>query len=185
MSIDVEIIPTVSELFTWGLFKEALLAAKMSESARRFIGESPHLVAAGTEERVPDSTVLGPKAVFSFEFREGGSLGINADRNADCYTNEDEYLQDFGRNLDANTIEQLAKVWKEIGFSYQVESYARRHRHEPEVFVAAATIVARLCSGRIIVKDSGLFSVPVGIYSEDQFRDVKAMFFVDSAGNRY
>jgi hypothetical protein len=185
MSIDVEIIPTVPKLFTWGALKASLVATQLSKPARALIGESPQLVDLRTKQRVADNLPLDPKGFYAFEFREGSTLAFDIDRNADCYTNEEEYLQDFGRNLDTNTIEQLAKVWKEIGISYQLESYAGRHRHEPEVFVAVAAIVADLCSGRIIVKDSDLFSVPVGIYSAAQFRDARATFFVDADGNRY
>ena len=56
------------------------------------------------------------------------TLGIGIHKNEPNYVDELDYLEDFGRNLDAATIQSLAQKWQSIGYDYGVTTNAGRSR---------------------------------------------------------
>ena len=100
------------------------------------------------------------------------TLGIGIHKNEPNYVDELDYLEDFGRNLDAATIQSLAQKWQSIGYDYGVTTNAGRSRWEPPLFVALTAAIAHMSEGYVIVM-SDEFTLDVGVYTPDVFQQAE------------
>lgn len=172
MSIEVDIIPNVSDGISWNAIKERLFHYELPGSSRRLLGDNPLLIERRTNRFIDDAEALLPTHYYRFKLEENNTLGLGIDSNAQTYTNEKEYLEDFGRNLEEEKREDLASLWRSIGFSYSVSSGAGRNTGEMGLLVALAEILAELSNGYVLIEDSHVFNLPVGCYTAEQFKHV-------------
>lgn len=178
MSIDLYIFPTSPENFYWGELKSKFLELLTPEDAQRLGTVS--LLKLGSEEVLAEDKKLyipsqknGEHYYLSLDIPNTLMIGIN--NNESTYLSEVDFLEDFGRNLDATTIQSLVQEWKSIGFTYNVTTNAGRSKWEPPLFVALASTIAYLCKGYIIVMSKD-FSLDVGVYTPAAFQKAKTKF---------
>jgi hypothetical protein len=175
MSIDVEIIPQSASPISWQVLRQRLLAYPLPEGARGLLGDQPQLTVAGTHGVVAEKELLVPTNVYGFQLAEDNTLGLDVQTNAETYADEQEFLEDFARNLEQARRDALAAQWQAVGFSYGAITHGGRNRNEGPIFVALAVIVAQLCDGQILIKDDA-FSLPVGCYTPEEFRGAHTRF---------
>jgi hypothetical protein len=176
MSIDVEIIPTSASPISWQRVRQRLMTYPLPEAARGLLGDQPQLITAGSHRVVAESDLLLPRSVYEFKLPQDNTLGLDIQTNAETYTNEADYLDDFARNLQEAQRRTLAQQWQAVGFSYEVTSTGGRNRNEAPLLVALAAILAELCSGHILILSTGPFSLPVGCYTPQQVREANTYF---------
>lgn len=177
MSIDLDVFPTNADLFTWKQLKNKFQELLSFEDRER-IGK-PSLLKLNPKIKIEDDEQLSFHSedhVFYYpSFDISSTLSIGITKNKSNYTNELEYLEDFGRNLDTQNIQKLAQQWKEVGYTYGLTTYAGRSKWEPDLFVALATAIAYLCQGYVIVMND-VFTVDVGVYNLQEFQQAKMTF---------
>lgn len=169
MSVDVEIIPTSARPLRWGDIKHRIDRSALPPGACGLLGAEPCLHELGTHRLVPDHEPLTPPHYYYFRLAQPNTLSLAVERNEDVGANEHDVIDDFGRNLSQQERRALAATWHGAGLCYVLESTGGRHLHELPLFIAIATSIAHLCGGRIIISDSGIFSLGVGIYRPEQF----------------
>lgn len=175
MSIDLDIFPTTPEFICWGSLKDRFLKLLTPEDVERLGKVS--LFRRGSNEVVAeeDKLFIDSNKNYSHYYLSSdipNTLGISMGRNEPNYVDEFEYLDDYGHNLDAATIQILAQKWKSIGYNYEVTSMAGRSKHEPPLFVALAAAIAHLCEGYVIVMSDN-FTKDVGVYTPDVFQQAE------------
>lgn len=178
MSIDLDIFPTSPEYFYWGELKDKFLELLTPEDMQRLGKVS--LYKLGSDEVVAEDakiSIPGDKNhnCYYLSLDIPNTLGMNIYRNEPNYVSELDMLEDFGRNLDAATIQTLVQKWKSIGNVYGVTSMAGRSRWEPSLFVALAAAIAHLCQGYVIVMSDN-FTLDVGVYTPEVFQQAKMKF---------
>ena len=171
MSIDIDIFPTSPEYFCWGELKNKFWELLTSEDRQRLGKVSLHQL--GSDKMVQENE----KILFSNDKDYNNyylssdipnNLGINICKNESNYVSEIDMLEDFGRNLDAATIQTLVQKWKAVGYVYGVNLVVRK-RYQPRLFVALATAIAYLCKGYVI-NMSDRFTLDVGVYAPNVFQ---------------
>lgn len=178
MSIDLDIFPTSPEYFYWGELKDKFLELLTPEDKQR-IGQVS-LCKLGSDEIVAENEKISLLSdqnhdCYYLSLDIPNTLGIGISRNEPNYVSEVDMLEDFGRNLDAATIQTLVQQWKSVGYVYGVTTLAGRSRWEPPLFVALAAAIAHLCKGYVIVMHDN-FTVDVGVYKPDVFQQAKMIF---------
>lgn len=164
MSAELEVLPQIPRTICWGEVQEQLGRLSVGDDLRSFFGPSPTLVrtAEGTFE---DSSLdLIPESFYSVVTPEKTSLAINIQSNASSSTNEYEILEDNIQNRTTIEMSQIARRWREVGYSIGVESYGRRHTAELKAAIAVAIAFAMLCEGLILVKET-FSNVCSGVYA--------------------
>ena len=178
MSIDLYILPTSPESFYWGKLKDKFLELLTLEDARRLGTVS--LLKLGSDEVVTEEKKLYIPSQEDPEYYYlaldiPNTLGIGINKNESTYLSEVDFLEDFGRNLDAATIQTLIQKWQSIGFTYDVTTNAGRSRWEPPLFVALSAAIAHLCQGYVIVMNDN-FTLDVGVYTPEVFQQAQMKF---------
>lgn len=178
MSIDLYIFPTSPEYFSWGELKEKFLELLTPEDIS-LIGKVS-LCKSGSDKTIAENErlTIPSKKNDNFYYLSLGipsTLGISIGKNKSTYLSEIDFLEDFGRNLDAATIQTLVQKWQSIGLHYTVTTMAGRSKWEPPLFVALAAAIAHLCQGYVIVMSSN-FTLDVGVYTPDVFQQAKMKF---------
>ncbi len=69
------------------------------ERERALLGNQPQLTEAGTQRLITEDEPLAAFNVYRFRLMQDNTLALDVQTNADTYTNEFEYLDDFARNL--------------------------------------------------------------------------------------
>jgi hypothetical protein len=72
-------------------------------------------VELGTNKEIGNQQPILATKYYRFHLTRYNTLILACDRNTDTYTNEQEFVEDFGRNLDAISRSQLSDRWKEVG----------------------------------------------------------------------
>jgi len=112
---------------------------------------------------------------YFFTFAVSNTLSLTARPNKNNL-NEQEYLQDYGRNIDSETVRDLAQRWREAGHFYGLTSLMGRSLPEPHLFVGLASALATVCRGYVIVMNDGILDLGVGVYSPEQFKLAQPRF---------
>ncbi|MGG6294147.1 hypothetical protein ACQ4M4_06965 [Leptolyngbya sp. AN02str] len=175
MSVDIEVIPVKNKTFTWEALKFELLALSLDQQVSLLLGREPKLLKLSSRHEVEVGQVILPTNYYCFQLTRDNTLMLSCDKNAETYTDEQAYLDDFGRNLTPDIRAYISKCWAEVGYSYAVESWGGRTEGETVLLVAISKAIARLLDGFIVIKDD-LFSLPVGVYSPSEFSSCKPMF---------
>lgn len=175
MSIELYIFPTSPEYFSWVELKSKFLELLTLEDTERLGTVS--LLKLGSNEIVADDEQLFIPSQKNYRhyylsMSIPNTLGIGISENKSSYLDEFDFLEDFGRNLDAATIKTLAQKWHLVGRSYIVTTNAGRSRWEPPLFVALAAAIAHLCKGYVIVMSDN-FTLDVGVYKPNVFQQAK------------
>lgn len=180
MSIDLDIFPTSPKYFYWGELKNKFLELLTSEDAQR-LGKLSLLRLGSDELVIEDAKISIPDDKnynhYYLSLDIPNTIGISMGRNEPNYVSEIDMLEDFGRNLNAATIETLAQKWKSVGYVYGLTSMAGRSRWEPPLFVALAAAIAHLCQGYVIVMSDN-FTLDVGVYTPTEFQQAKMKFSI-------
>jgi hypothetical protein len=87
----------------------------LSNDAAILLGSNPKLVELGTNKEIGNQQPILATKYYRFHLTRYNTLILACDRNTDTYTNEQEFVEDFGRNLDAISRSQLSDRWKEVG----------------------------------------------------------------------
>ncbi|PSB19176.1 hypothetical protein C7B65_12945 [Phormidesmis priestleyi ULC007] len=169
MSIEVDIIPTSNRAIVWSDLQSQLLLHPLADEARTLLGQTPVLLELGTNQQVEGKQALLPTKYYHFQLAHSNALTLSCERNSETYTNEQEYLEDFGRNLDSNLRAYISRCWAEVGYGYTVGSAGGRAKGEVILLAALAKDIASLSDSFIVIKEAGLFNLSVGVYSPDQF----------------
>jgi hypothetical protein len=170
MSIDLYIIPTISNVITWGELLAKFLELLTPEE-REPIGE-PSLIKARSHDIAELSEKLLIYHYYSLSLAVPNTLSFGCFENTAVSLDELSFVEDYGRNLERASIQTIAQQWQAVGYTYEVTSGGGRSRWEPPLFVALSAALADLCQGYVIVMDS-CFTLDIGIYSSQQFRPAK------------
>jgi hypothetical protein len=170
MSIDLYIIPTISNVITWGELKTKFLELLTPEE-REPIGE-PSLIKFRSHDVAQLSEQLLIDCYYSLSLAVRNTLSVGCFENKLMCVDELGFVGEFGRNLERASIQTIAQQWQAVGYTYEVTSGGGRSRWEPPLFVALSAALADLCQGYVIVMDS-CFTLDIGIYSSQQFRQAK------------
>ena len=178
MSIDLYIFPTNPEYFCWSQLKEKFLELLTLAEVQKIGAIS--LLKLGSDETVAEKETIsipGDKNhnYYYLSLDIPNTIGMNIRRNEPNYVSELDMLEDFGRNLDATTIQTLVEKWKSIGYVYGVTTHVGRSKWEPSLFVALAAAIAHLCQGYVIVMSND-FTLDVGVYTPAVFQQTKMKF---------
>lgn len=178
MSIDLCVFPTSPENFCWGELKNKFLELLIFEDRQR-LGDIS-LRQLGSNEIVLEKENIDflPNENHNYYYLSSdipNTLGMNIRENEQNYVSELDMLEDFGRNLDAATIQTLVQKWKSVGYVYGVTSMGGRSKWEPPLFIALATAIAYLCEGYVIVMSND-FTLDVGVYTPSIFQQAKMKF---------
>jgi hypothetical protein len=179
MSLDVDIIPSTQEFFTWGELRDKLTNCQLDAGPRQLLGGNPQLADVGTKKIVDISERLTPYRFLYFKLAGDNTLGFDITSNGPkekTYLDEQAYIDDYARNLSQEKKNDIASRWYEVGFGCSVITSGGRAKDEPPLFLAVAVAIAELCRGFVLVKDNGRFSLPVGCYTAEEFRDAKPLF---------
>jgi hypothetical protein len=85
------------------------------------------------------------------------------------------YLTDFGRNLVSTEVSEIFDHWMSAGFLISIASGGGRPQGELKKLMDLAVAVAQLTLGYVVVKDSTIHNVPVGIYRPDEIINLREM----------
>lgn len=167
MSIDLDIAPQQAGGMTWADLRRQW-RQRLGDAGADMLGLEPKLCRIADSMPVAEDSLLTPPSHYSFALAVPCTLSLSIMRNDD---NLDEalYLEDFGRNLDAATMAELAEKWRRVGFYCEISSGGGRSAVEPVLFIALACALADLCDGHIIVMNDGRFDLGVGVYAPTQF----------------
>lgn len=169
MSIEIEIFATTQTLFTW-----AELRTTRQEINRDFDylpRFDARLRMLGTDQIVEDSETLMLRKPVYLDLGFDNTLSLMRAPNSNL--NERDFLEDYGTNLDQETIEEFISAWKRAGYYYVITSMAGRCKYELDMAITLATSVARLCSGGILVLYPDVFTLSYGVYTPEQFIKAK------------
>lgn len=166
MSIDLGIAPRRAADFDWGSLRRQW--EQRLGDAGRMLGPNPQLYHLGTATPVAEDERLVPSSHYSFNLVVPCTLSLSVMENAPDL-DESLYLEDYGRNLDAAMLAELAEQWRRVGHNYEISSGGGRSKLEPELFKALACALADLCDGHVIVMNDGVFDLGVGVYTPAQF----------------
>ncbi|MFP4346514.1 MAG: hypothetical protein ACLFU8_17650 [Anaerolineales bacterium] len=173
MSIDVDVIPTLSTVVCWEEV-ESRLRENLGAAAARLLGEAPQLYALGSDElQMPDDP-LSVEGVYYLNLGVQNTLGLSAMSNS---SDVDEllYLEDYGRNLDPETLPALAERWREAGHYYAITSFAGRGPEELHILRALAAALAETCRGYVVLMHDWIFDLDVGIYTPEEFKGAQVV----------
>ena len=171
MSVDLIVIPTVSEFLFWDKIKTRFQRIITPEE-KEAIGDISFIkFRAGFKEVIEDNHQLSSIGVYSLRIKIPCTLTISLFLNEDENTALD-FLEDYGRNLEAETIKTFAASWKELNYSYQITSFGGRSRIECSLFVALTSAIASKCNGYVMVMEN-VFDLEIGVYKPEQFKLAK------------
>jgi hypothetical protein len=164
MSFDLDIVPTRSAPFSAG----ALVAgwARRLDARAALLGAPPRLRRLGSGGVLADDEIIAAPSHVVFELAVANTLTLSASPN-EGNLDEREYLEDYGRNVDAPAIEGLAAAWRRAGYWYALSSGGGRSVDEPALLIGLAAAVADLCDGRVVVTSDGILDLGVGVYTPD------------------
>jgi hypothetical protein len=178
MSIDVDILPALNVLPSWKRLRDDLFASRLPASALQLLGQNPLLIEVASSQSVTPTDSLVRAGSYRFQLTENNTLGLAIDNNSDIGVVESDYLADFGENLSMIKRQELATRWRDVGYSCTVSSFAGRHRDEPFLLAALATVLASFNHGMVVVKSAGIFNLPVGCYTPEVFKEAVPTFFL-------
>src|SRR5204863_5197814 len=92
-------------------------------------------------------------------------------KELDSETSVDELLRSWAANRDSQFRDRLAISWRNAGYDISVESMASRSKTELEIFIPIAACFAEYLNGYIIITEHGDFSLKIGLYAPQEFRD--------------
>ncbi len=169
MSLEIEIVPTrLSQLYWKDI--EARWRAGLSPALNLLLGQTPRLYRLKTREvHPPNIPLIWDKGYYYFELAVPNTLGLSLTSNIGVI-DEVEMLEDFGRNLEPDTIHSLAATWRQIGHTGEISSFGGRGPQELPLLVALGAAVAELCEGYIILMHSNFFDLDAGVYRPEEFR---------------
>lgn len=172
MSIDLDIFPTSPTKFEWNKLKSKLFELLTTE-VRQNIG-AISLYELGSNRIIPKEEILSispPKNSkhYYLSLDVANTIGLSLSKNEPNYVDEFDYLDDYGRNLDAATIQTLAQKWQSLDMHYSVTTHAGRSKYEPSLFIALAAAIAHLCQGYVIVMSDD-FTLDIGVYTPAEFK---------------
>ncbi|MEM8830792.1 MAG: hypothetical protein AAGE96_15740 [Cyanobacteria bacterium P01_G01_bin.19] len=177
MSIDLYIFPTSPEYFYWGELKNKFWELLTLEDRQRLGEISLHQLGSRKIVQENEKIIFLHSKDYNFYYISSdipSNLGINISRNEPNYVNEIDMLEDFGRNLDAATIQTLIQQWKAVGYGYEV-NLVLREKYQTRLFIALAAAIAFLCRGYVInINDR--FTLDVGVYAPNIFQQAKMNF---------
>lgn len=167
MSIDLNIAPQKAGAITWGNLCRQW-RHRLGEAGADMLGPEPQLCRIGESVPVAEDDLLVPSSHYFLTLAVPCTLSLSVMDNSG---NLDEtlYLEDYGRNLDAARIAELAEQWRRVGYYYELSSGGGRASNEPALFIALVSALADLCDGHVIVMNDGVFDLGVGVYTPAQF----------------
>lgn len=178
MSVDLIVIPTVSEFLYWNTIKTRFLSL-ITPQEKESIGDISLIRSkAGLKEIIEDNHQLSLVGSYSLQLKLPCTLGISLFSNEDNnmlledYDMALEFLEDYGRNLEAETIKTLAASWKKLNYYYEITSSGGRSLMECSLFVALTSAIAYECCGYVMVMGDEL-DLKVGVYKPEQFKLAK------------
>ncbi|HNT76539.1 MAG TPA: hypothetical protein PKH77_16120 [Anaerolineae bacterium] len=172
MSVDLDILSTSPTVICWNDVKDRL--KELLGPLASVLGENSVPVILRTHE------ALNPDKPFSFEDSYGlnleiqNTLGIHVWSNVK-YPIERDYLEDYGRNLSLEVVEDLLDRCRSAGHHYGIGSFAGRGPHEFQIMAALAVAIAEACQGYVVLMNDGIFDLATGIYAPEQFRQARLL----------
>ena len=151
MSIDIDVFPTVAAIPSWGD-----ISRRLQQHAS---GPHPRLLDMQSKVALQDEDVPGIGHVYRLDMPRDNTLLLTLAANAGNL-DEEEYLGDYGRNLDAATVRRLAQRWREAGWYWELTTMAGRAPQEPQLFVALGASLADACTGYVIVMPGRQYARP-------------------------
>ncbi|HTK06037.1 MAG TPA: hypothetical protein VL485_02620 [Ktedonobacteraceae bacterium] len=173
MSIELWGFPTVEKpLSSKDIWEhlETLLGA----SAGRLLGEQPQLLHLGSHRVVQEDEMLTPDSYYSFHLAVPTTLSLGMSVNKKNSLDEQDFLEEYGRNLTPEKIQRLVEAWKAIGYTFSIITGAGRSPDEPLLFVCLAAALAFACEGYVInTGDYGYiqekYGLEIGVYTAEEF----------------
>ncbi|MFA0809927.1 hypothetical protein [Microbulbifer epialgicus] len=175
MSIDVEVIPGNKAPIYFYKLKNLMCELLIEGEIQEFGGVIFQEIGKDKPVSEEDCLVLGKD--YELVSVEVNTLVLSFMPNdPDDDELEIDMLEDYGRNLEENEIKSMSEKWAKIGFTYKITSKAGRHRVEPRIFWAIVGALTALSSGDVIVMESDIFSLPVGVYKYSEFIGCEVVF---------
>lgn len=168
MTISIDVIPSSPTPINWAELKRRILSSVMDSEIQHLVGTAPRLIERQSKRSIDDAETLSLPGYYYFELARDNTLSLDLEPNLDGEGLSD-YVDDFGRNLTAETKESIQEKWRRAGFFVSVSSYGGRAKHELDLLVKIAKFVAQLTNGVVVVMDNGVFARPAGIYVPDEF----------------
>jgi hypothetical protein len=173
MSIDIEILPMVNTPIRWIDLKSQIAKffhqRELNSLVNTLIWKDPKLLNLRSNIEIADEEAIRPTTNYAFSLACNNTLILCCDNNAETYTNEQEFLEDFGRNLKKDHQSQIADRWEKVGYTYAIDSSGGRAKGELDLLIIIACALAQLSKGFAVIKDNDVFSFPVGVYSAMEF----------------
>jgi hypothetical protein len=163
MSIDIEILPGSAARPSWREVKDMWRDLVGSEFASEIDAATLHPLGGGPP--LPEKEAA-QEGAFEVRLRTRSTLLLTTMPTAGTF-DETTYLEDYGRNLDPPTFEEIRRRWTAAGWFHQISSLGGRPPHELRVMVALATALARATHGWVVISQQ-VFGVGVGVYSPDE-----------------
>jgi hypothetical protein len=171
LSIDLNIAPRRAAGITWASLRRQW-QQRLGDETAGLLGPDAQLCRIGAPTQVAEDERLVPSSHYSFNLVVPCTLSLSMMENAPDL-DETLYLEDYGRNLDAATIAELAEQWSRVGHNYEISSGGGRSKVEPALFIALACALADLCDGHVIVMNDGVFDLGVGVYTPALFSSAR------------
>lgn len=178
MSIDLDIFATAPELATWSQIRSKLQMLVSPTEQTTLLGNSPSLCEIGSNKEVVDNKPLSIGHYY-LSLPTDNTLGIGVISKTEDFEEESlelDYLEDYGRNLELEEIEILAKRWRKADYYYGIETWGGRSKPEPRLFVALAAAIAYSCNGYVVVMNENIFDLGIGVYRPEQFQYAEPRF---------
>lgn len=176
MSISIDILPTVDKSFKYLSFKQQIIYFADNEDSISLLGQEPKIQNLRNRKSLECQDIIEATNYFCFVLSRDNTLSFACEKNDDSYTDVDEYVEDYGRNLEPGSAEFVIQKFKKIGISYTLESLGGRAEGESSLFMSIVCAVSKLTDGFVVIKDNDVFSLPVGIYKLEEFHQAQPLF---------
>jgi hypothetical protein len=175
MSISIDILPTKEQVPTWANLKQEIKLFASAE-ALLLLGEEPQILNLKSKVKLEDAEIFKSPSYFYFSLSRENTLNLSYENNAENYTEVNDYVEDYGRNLTRNQISYVMNEWSKSASSFTLESFGGRAQGESSLFMAITIAISKLTNGFIVIQSNDVFSLPVGIYTLEEFRSAKPLF---------
>ena len=164
MGIELDVIPISFDAICWHqIISFAKTAAKVSVSIPRNL----QLRDLRSKERVDEFESLACPGYYYCTSDDGSALSITLEPTVDG--EEDwSYLSDFGRSFTAKEVREVFDQWISVGLLISIASGGGRPKRELKTLMYLAIALAQLTSGYVVVKDSTIHKITIGIYRPDE-----------------
>ncbi|MEW4531490.1 hypothetical protein [Maioricimonas sp. JC845] len=164
MSIQLDVIPNSSASICWHqIISFAENVVRKSNSVPRNL----RLRDLRSKEQVDELDSLACPGYYYCTSDDGSALTLTLEPTAGGEEDWD-YLSDFGRTLVSTEVRELFDQWMSAGLLVSIASGGGRPPRELKTLMALAVALAQLTLGYVVVKDSTIHNVPVGVYRPDE-----------------